>query len=69
MDERSPKSAPTGLPAIDDCSKDRSSSTAIYPTRRPVSATRSEAAVEWHDGDFDARFRLSRMLYPYEYWT
>ena len=69
MDERSPKLAPSGLPATDDCSKDRVASTAIYPTRGPVSATRWDTTVEWHDGGCDARIRFARMLYPYEYWN
>ncbi len=69
MDERSPKLAPSGLPAPDDCSKDRVASTAIYLTRGPVSAMRWETAVEWHDSGCDARFRFARMLCPYEYWN
>ncbi|CAB3671864.1 hypothetical protein LMG24238_02143 [Paraburkholderia sediminicola] len=67
MDERSPKLAPSGLRATDDCSKDRVASTAIYPTRRPMSTMRWEAPVEWHDSGCDARIRFARMLYPYEY--
>jgi len=69
MDERSPKLVPSGLPANDDCSKDRVASTAIYPTRGPVSATRWDTTVEWHDSGCDARIRFARMLYPYEYWN
>lgn len=69
MDERSPKLAQSGLPATDDCSKDSLASTALYPTRGPVSAMRWETAVEWHDGGCDAHFHHARMLYPYEYWS
>ena len=69
MDERSPTLAPSGLPATDDCSKDRVASTAIYPTRGPISATRWETTGEWHDSGCDARIRFARMLYPYEYWN
>ena len=69
MDERSPELTPSGLPATNDCSKDRVASTAIYPTRGPTSAMRWETTVEWHDSGCDARIRLARMLYPYEYWN
>ena len=69
MDERSPELAPSGLPATNDCSKDRVASTAIYPTRGPTSTTRWETAGEWHDSGCDARIRFARMLYPYEYWN
>ncbi|CAE6752038.1 hypothetical protein R75461_02971 [Paraburkholderia nemoris] len=69
MDERSPKLAPSGSPATNDCSKDRVASTAIYPTRGPTSTTRWETAGEWHDSGCDARIRFARMLYPYEYWN
>ncbi|CAE6733969.1 hypothetical protein R69888_02196 [Paraburkholderia haematera] len=69
MNERSPKLTPSGSPSIDDCSKDRLASTAIYPTRSPVSAIRLRAATELHEGRCDTGFRLARMLYPYEYWS
>lgn len=30
---------------------------------------RSLENTEWHGDTRDAHFRLSRMLYPYEYWS
>lgn len=69
MDERSLKLAPSDIPATDDCSKDSLASLTIFPTRGPVSAMHGETAVGWHDGGCDMRFRLARMLHPYEYWS
>jgi hypothetical protein len=37
--------------------------------RSPESTRYADANTEWHDDRRDAHFRLSRMLYPYEYWT
>ncbi|ASL47564.1 hypothetical protein bAD24_III09220 [Burkholderia sp. AD24] len=37
--------------------------------RSPELTRYADATTEWHDDRRDAHFRLSRMLYPYEYWS
>lgn len=36
--------------------------------KNPLSPTHLDKTIESHGETFDARFRLTRMLYPYEYW-
>ncbi|PQV54639.1 hypothetical protein [Paraburkholderia sp. BL21I4N1] len=37
--------------------------------RSPESTKYPDATAEWQGDGRDAQFRLSRMLYPYEYWS
>ncbi|MFM0591641.1 hypothetical protein [Paraburkholderia dilworthii] len=37
--------------------------------RSPELTRYVDATTEWHGDRREAHFRLSRMLYPYEYWS
>ena len=69
MDEKTPPLDESGLPAGTDRGEGRPPTAAIYLTRRPTQATPEEAVIEWQNSAHDTRFRVARMLYPYEYWS
>lgn len=69
MNENKTQSNESALSNNRGSGEDQFGGTHLYLTRRPARTTRADAAVDWQHHTYDARVRLARMLYPYEYWS